>query len=99
MTLVNQYPSISKHMQQATFAYRATKQQLRYVENIWPPNVAEFYFQLFTLIKHILLHNMRRRGFKRTKGLLVIFRSRPKYELHIRDGNGNLPSINQSINV
>jgi hypothetical protein len=33
MTLVNQYPSFSKNMQQATFAYRATKQQLRYVEN------------------------------------------------------------------
>ena len=62
MTLVNQYPSFSKHMQQATSAYRATKQQLRYVENIWPPIVAEFYFQLFTLIKHILLHNMRRWG-------------------------------------
>jgi ribosomal protein L29 len=34
MTLVNQYLSISKNLQQAMFAYRATKQQLRYVENI-----------------------------------------------------------------
>jgi hypothetical protein len=49
--------------QQATFAYRATKQQLRYVENICPPHVAEFYFQLFTFIKHMLLHNMRMVGF------------------------------------
>ena len=72
MTLVNQYPSISKILQQATFAYRATKQQLRYVENICPPHVAEFYFQLFTFIKHILLHNMQRWGSKRTKRLLVI---------------------------
>jgi hypothetical protein len=72
MTLVNQYPSISKILQQATFAYRATKQQLRYVENICPPHVAEFYFQLFTFIKHILLHNMQRWGSKRAKGLLVI---------------------------
>jgi hypothetical protein len=30
-------------MQQSTFTYRATKQQITYVEDIWPPHMAEFY--------------------------------------------------------
>ena len=72
MTLVNQYPSFFKNMQQVTFAYRATKQQLRYVENIWPPDVAEFYFHPFTFIKHILLHKMRRWGQRITCSVLSI---------------------------
>ena len=80
MTLVNQYPSFPKHMQQATSTYRATKQQLRYVEYIWPPNVAEFYFQLFTLITHILLQICEGGVLKRAKGLLVVCRSRPEYD-------------------